>query len=500
MVERKLTTIFCADVVGYSRLMETDEEATLARLKSYRELIQGLIGQHGGRVFGGAGDSIVAEFPSTVEAVRCAVEGQQALATRNAELVEDRRMRFRIGINLGDVMVEGNDLLGGGVNVAARLEALAEPGGICISRTARDQVRDKLGLPFDDMGGVKVKNIARPVRVFQIMTDEQAGGASRLKATPPAFRRLAALAAVVAVVVAAAAVAIWLKPWAPAEPPAPVQQAALQVPDKPSIVVLPFTNMSGDPEQEYFADGITDDITTELSRFRGLFVIARNSAFTYKGKAVNVRDVGRELGLRYALEGSVRRSGDTVRINAQLVDAATGEHLWAERYDRDMRDVFAVQDEVTQKIVSAIGTTRLRDAWRERVARKNPEDLEAYDLFLQALDLFLRFTPEDNAEARRLHKRAIELDPSYARPHGGLAWTHLQEVFLGWSPRPAESLQSALASAQRAVALDDTDAQAHWALGAVYLYMGQHDRALAAYERDANDAGRNRHRWRFSIA
>ena len=305
------------------------------------------------------------------------------------------------------------------------------------------------------------------------------------------------------VVGAAGAVAIWLKPWAPAEQPAPVGQATLPLPDKPSIAILPFDNLSGESEQEYFADGITEDITTELSRFRDLFVIARTSAFVYKGKAVNVREVGRELGVRYVLEGSVRRSGTTVRINAQLVDVATGAHLWAERYDRDMRDVFAVHDEVTQKIVSAIGTTQLPEAAKRRVSRKNPKDLEAYDLNLRAFDQWLRFTPEDNAEARVLYMRAAALDPSYSRPHSGLAWTHLQEVFLGWSHRPAESLQSAFVSAQRAVALDDSDSWEHWALGAVYLHMGQHDRALAAYERaltlNPNDADNLAHYGGFAL-
>ncbi len=496
---RKLAAIFYADVAGYSRLTGADEEGTHKTLSAYLDAITTLIEDHGGRVLHYAGDAVLAEFASIVVAVSCAVEVQRDLATRNESLADDRKVQFRIGVNLGDVIVDRDELYGEGVNVAARLESLAEPGGICVSRKVLEEVRGKLDVGYEFLGEQSVKNIERPIPVYRVLLAPEAAGQiiGERRAARAAWGRPALMAAAAVVLLAAVGgVAVW-RPWSPDVEPASVERMAFPLPDKPSIAILPFNNLSGDPEQEYFADGITEDITTELSRFRGLFVIARNSAFVYKGKAVNVREVGRELGIRYVLEGSVRRSGTTVRINAQLVDAATGAHLWAERYDRDMRDVFAVQDEVTQKIVSAIGTTQLLEAATRRVSRKNPKDLEAYDLYLRGLDLWFRFTPEDNAEARALYMRAAALDPSYSRPHTGLAWTHLQEVFLGWNDRPAESLQSAFVSAQRAVALDDSDSWAHWALGAVYLYMGQHDRALATYERaltlNPNDANNLAH-------
>ena len=492
-VTRRLAAILAADVAGYTRLMEADENATIAAWKAARtEVIDPKIAQYRGRIVKHTGDGFLAEFGSVTDAVNCAIDMQKLLAARADNTPEDRRMNFRMGVNLGDIVEELDDIHGDGVNIAARLEGLAEPGGICVSGSVYEQVRKRVDLDFEDLGSQKVKNIAEPIRAYRIRSD----GEARAARTPTVYfggnRWPAYAAAAVVIIAVAGGVAWWLKPWASDVEPASVEKMAFPLPDKPSIAVLPFDNLSGDPEQEYFADGITEDITTELSRFRGLFVIARKSAFVYKDKAVNMREVGRELGVRYVLEGSVRRSGTTVRINAQLVDAATGAHLWAERYDRDMRDVFAMQDEVTQKIVSAIGTTQLFEAATRRVSRKNPKDLDAYDLHLRAPDLFHRFTPEDNAEARALNMRAAALDPSYSRPHSGLAWTHLQEVFLGWSDRPAESLQSALVSAQRAVALDDSDSSAHWALGAVYLHMGQHDRALAAHERaltlNPNDA------------
>ena len=320
--ERRLAAILAADMVGYSRLVGNDERGTIARQKAHRTgLIDPKIAEHHGRIVKTTGDGFLAEFASVVDAIECAIAIQQAMADREAGEPEERRIQYRMGINLGDIVIDGEDILGDGVNVAARLEGLAEPNGICLSRAARDQVRDKLDLALEDLGEIEVKNIARPVRVFRVLTDERGIATRRKKAARPASWRLAALAAVL-VVGAAGAVAIWLKPWAPAEQPAPVGQATLPLPDKPSIAILPFDNLSGESEQEYFADGITEDITTELSRFRDLFVIARTSAFVYKGKAVNVREVGRELGVRYVLEGSVRRSGTTVRINAQLVDVS----------------------------------------------------------------------------------------------------------------------------------------------------------------------------------
>ena len=324
-MERRLAAILAADVVGYSRLMEADEEATARTLGAYRKIVDGLVADHDGRVFGSAGDSVVAEFPSPVEAVRCAVDIQRELEARNADLPEDRRMRLRIGVNLGDVIVEGDNLLGDGVNIAARLETLADPGGICLSRSVFDQVKKQLDLGYEDLGEHEVKNIAEPVRVYRVLTDPAAAGKviGATKPATPAWKRVALAAAVVVLVGVAGAVG-WQRPWEPKVEPASVERMAFTLPDKPSIAVLPFTNMSGDPEQEYFADGMTDDLITDLSNISGLFVIARNSVFTYKGKPVKVRQVAEELGVRYVLEGSVRRAGDQVRVNAQLIDAVTG--------------------------------------------------------------------------------------------------------------------------------------------------------------------------------
>ena len=345
-IERKLTVILSADVAGYSRLMGEDEEMTLRTLMSYREVIDELIGQHRGRVFGSAGDSVVAEFPSTVDVLRCAEKIPRELDKRNAELPEDRRMHFRIGINLGDVIVEGDNLYGDGVNIAARVEGLADPGGICISQPVYDQVKKKIDLGFLYLGEREVKNIAEPIGVYKVQL---------VPVEEP-------------------------RPKAAAEP-----KAAHQLPDSPSIVVLPFANMSADAEQEYFADGITEDLITALSKISGLFVIARNSSFTYKGKAVEVKKVSRELGVRYVLEGSVRKAGNRVRITAQLIDATTGHHLWADRFDRDLTDVFALQDEITTNVVSAL-QVKLLEGEQARVWRRSTESLEAWDCLTQALD------------------------------------------------------------------------------------------------------------------
>ncbi|MEE9210059.1 MAG: adenylate/guanylate cyclase domain-containing protein, partial [Kiloniellales bacterium] len=344
-MERRLAAILAADVVGYSRLMGEDEAGTLARLQAHREaLIDPKIAEHHGRLVKLMGDGALVEFASVVDAVECAVEIQRAMAGRQEGVPQDKRIEFRIGINIGDVIVEGEDIYGDGVNVAARLEGLAEPGGICISRAARDQIRDKLDFELEDLGEHEVKNIARPIRVFRVRTEADAGAA--VGSTRPSGRKFGRWPVAAALVIAAAAgAALWqFQPRAPAPTPEAVRQqaAAVRVPDRPSIAVLPFTNMSGDPEQEYFSDGITEDIITDLSKVSGLFVVARHSSFTYKGKAVRVQDVGRDLGVRHVLEGSVRKAGGRVRITAQLIDAASGDHVWAERYDRDLTDVFAV--------------------------------------------------------------------------------------------------------------------------------------------------------------
>ena len=345
-MERCMAAILAADVVGYSRLMEADEEATARALSSYREIIDGLVVSHHGRVFGSAGDSVIAEFASPVEAVRCVVAIQRELEARNVDLAEDRRMRLRIGINLGDVIVEGDNLLGDGVNIAARLEALAEPGGISVARSVFDQVKKQLDLGYEYLGGHEVKNIAEPVQVYRVLTEPEAAGKviGETKRATQSWKRMA-LAAAVVVLIGVAGAVTWLRPWEPAVEPASLELMAFPLPGKPSIAVLPFTNLSDDPSQEYFADGMAEDLITDLSKISGLFVIARNSSFSYKAQQVKVRQVAEELGVRYVLEGSVRRAGDQVRINAQLIDTTTGGHVWAERFDRDLGDIFKLQNE-----------------------------------------------------------------------------------------------------------------------------------------------------------
>src|SRR5919106_1380973 len=374
-VTRKLAVIVAADVAGYSRLMAADEEGPLATRNAGRQVIDEMIARHHGRIFTTAGDSVMAEFASAVEAVRCAAAIQQEIERRNADLPEPRRMLFRVGVHLGDVMVGGDNLFGDGVNVAARLEGVAEPGGICISGAVYDQIRNKVDLTFEDLGERSLKHIGQPVRVFGVRRDGAA-------APGPLPERSAETA--------------------------PARPSAL-----PSIAVLPFANLGGDPEQEYFADGITEDLITELSRFQELRVIARNSVLTYKSKPVRVQEVGRDLGVRYVLEGSVRKAGARVRITAQLIDAATGHHLWAERFDRDLADIFEVQDEVASRIVATLAG-KLGESERRRARSLQTDNPQAYDCVLRGRELWYRFTPEANREARRLYEKAIELDPDYA--------------------------------------------------------------------------------------
>jgi adenylate cyclase len=391
-IERRLAAILCADVVGYSRLMGADDEGTLAALKNHRrELIDPLISQHRGRIFKTTGDGILIEFASVVEAVRCAVVLQQGMEDRSANLPESERIRFRIGINLGDVMVDEGDMFGDGVNVAARIEGLAAPGEICVSASVREQVGEKLPIGFADMGEHGVKNIARPVRVYRVEKGtEPATGAADDRARSP---------------------------------------LAL-IEDGPSIAVLPFANMSDDPEQEYFVDGIVEDIITGLSRIRWLHVIARNSTFTYKGRAVDVKQVGRDLRVRYVLEGSLRKAGNRVRLTAQLIEAASGRHVWAERYDRALDDIFAVQDEITLSVVGYIEPS-LRQAEIERAKRKRPDNLDAYDLYLRALPYAMVFMPGDADKALPQLRQSLELQPDFAAAHAAAAWCHEQRYLRG---------------------------------------------------------------------
>jgi adenylate cyclase len=484
LVERKLTAILCADVFGYSRLMGADEEATLRTLSSHRKIIDGLIEQHHGRFVNSAGDSILAEFASVINAVQCAVEVQIVLKVENTILPPERRMEFRIGVNLGDVIVDGLQIYGDGVNVAARLESLAEPGGICISGTVHEQVRDKLRLGYEDRGEQTVKNIARPVHVWWILPNGAAARGQVTRRIPRRYWRggvlsLTGLAIVVGTIVLVQHLS--LKPPHTHASIPPQEKAALPLPDKPSIAVLPFTNMSGDREQDYFSDGITDDLITDLSRLPGLFVIARNSTFTYKGKAAKLQDVGRELGVKYVLEGSVRKAAGQVRITVQLADATTGDEVWAERYDRPLRDVFTLQDEIVRRIVT---TLKLELALSQKgiLVPRTTENLEAYDYLLRGTEYLVSGTKDGNAKARPMFEKAIELDPKYAMAYASLGLNYWIGWVLAYDPDP-NGVERSFKMDQRAVVLDDSLSAAHSLLALIYVQDGREDKALAEAER-----------------
>jgi adenylate cyclase len=497
-LERKLTAILCADVYGYSRLMGADEEATLRTLSAYRKIIERLIENHRGRFVNSAGDSVLADFASVVEAVNCAVEIQDTLKAENQNLPPERRMQFRIGVNSGDVMVEGEQIYGDGVNVAARLESLADPGGICISGTVHEQIRDKLVLGYEDLGDQEVKNIARPVRVYRVLGQAVATTSRKPQKIARKYLRGGVLS------IAGGAIIIgtmFLVQHVSLKPPhthasiPPPPTPALTLPDKPSIAVLPFTNMSGDREQEYFSDGITDDLITDLSRLPGLFVIARNSTFTYKGKAVNVQDISQELGVRYVLEGSVQKANNRVRITAQLVDATADYQIWADRYDRPLQDIFALQDEIVQQIITNL-KVKVLQAELARVNRIPTNNLTAYDSLLRGEE-FLRRTvyetnQETNRQARRLFDRAIAVDAQYAMAYAALGVTYFNDWFYQWNIDRAQSLDRALELELRAAAMDDSLPTTHSILSTVYLWRNQHDQAVIEAERtidlDANSA------------
>ena len=427
------------DVAGYSRLMGEDEEGTLSSLKRHREeLIEPEIAEHRGRIVKLMGDGLLVEFASVVDAVRCAAEVQSQMAERNADLPENRRIEFRVGINLGDIIIDGDDIYGDGINVAARLQELAEPGGVCISGLVRESIQGKLDRRFVDTGEHEVKNISRPLRVWR---------------------------------------------WRVEEPDlASAAREALPLPDKPSIAVLPFENMSGDAEQEYFSDGITEDIITSLSRLPWFFVIARNSSFAYKGKARDVKKIAQELGVQYVLEGSVRKASDRLRITAQLIDATAGKHVWAERYDRELADVFAIQDEVTANIVGAVAPEFLSFE-AKRAQRKDPARLDAWDCVMRGRWHLWRFSREDLAEARRLFERAVALAPSGEFGSSDLALVHLWEYIYSWGDSPARSMEEMAKAARRAVVADDHDAWAQTALGYANLFRRRWDDALPPVER-----------------
>ncbi|RWO99475.1 MAG: adenylate/guanylate cyclase domain-containing protein [Mesorhizobium sp.] len=442
-MDRKLVAILAADVVGYSALMERDEEGTFVRLKSHRtELFEPEIKKRHGRVFKLMGDGLLAEFASVVDAVECAVTVQQEMAKRNAGVMQDERIVLRIGVHLGDVIVEGKDRHGDGVNIASRLQSLAEPGGILISGTAYDQVRNKLNTELEFLGEQRVKNIAEPVRVYSVSGTLAVAKAVHISATT-----------------------------------------------KPAIAVLPFANMSGDPDQQYFSDGVTEDIITELSRFRSLLVIARNSSFQYRDQSVDVRRVGRELGVSYVIEGSVRKLGPRLRLTAQLIDACSGNHLWGERYDRNIEELFAVQDEITQTIVATV-TARLEDAEIKVASSKRQGNLPAYDCFLRGVQHLRGYEPDDNRRARESFEQAIALDPEYALAHAYLALSLVVEN--GYSNAPEEIKQAALERALLAVRLDRRESRCHVLLGQIYRFRDEFDLAIASMERgvalNPNDA------------
>jgi adenylate cyclase len=460
-ISRRLVAILAADIAGYSALMGADEEATVRDLKAHQAVIVPMIGEHGGRIIDTAGDGILAEFPSVLGAVKCAVAIQRTMAERNEPIEPEKRMQYRIGINQGDVVVDDARVYGDGVNIAARLESIANPGGICVSGKVHDEIASKVAVQWEDLGPQTLKNISQPIRVYRVQP---------VKRNTPAI----------------------------------VTRRVLELPDKPSIAVLPFTNLSGDNEQEYFSDGITEDIITELSRFSELLVIASNSSFELKGSAFDVRQIGRELGVHYVLEGSIRKIGDHVRITAKLVDAITGAHRWAERYDREMKDVFAVQDDVARTIVSILAA-HVGKAEVERTRGKPPPTWQAYDYYLQGRDAFASFLTSYRAvdlyDARQLLQGALSIDRNYARAHAVLsniylcAWLHpLDDDYLN-----AAALERAHQVARKAVQLDPNLPVAHEHLGLVLTFMGQHEESIGAFER-ATALNPNFSNWRFGFA
>ncbi|HEV7799908.1 MAG TPA: adenylate/guanylate cyclase domain-containing protein, partial [Burkholderiales bacterium] len=440
--ERRLAAVLAADMVGFSRLMEVDEGGTLARLKTHRiELIDPAIARNHGRIIKTTGDGMLVEFHSVVDAVLCATEIQGRMRRRNADVPPPRWIQFRVGINLGDVIVDQNDIFGDGVNVAARLEALAEPGGICISSAVRDQLGQRLdGVAFEDIGEQNVKNIARSIRVYRVRLED-----------------------------------------GPASTSAGAERATGKS-KKPSIAVLPFANMSGDPEQEFFADGLTEDIITELSRFHDLLVISRNSTFVYKGKAVKVQDVGREFGVDYVIEGSVRKAGDRVRVTVQLIDAETDRHIWAERYDGELRDIFSIQDEMTRAIVATL-PGRVEAATHDRANRKPTDNMAAYECVLAAKTLHHRSNREDNARAQLLLDRALELDANYAHAHAWKACVLGQTWVYNWCADRDATFQQVASELETALVLDDNDSDVHRILAALNLNRDDHDKATYHQER-----------------
>jgi len=492
-MERRLAAILAADVEGYSHLTELNEEASTTTLRSYCAVVEEVVSAHRGHIFSSAGDGIVAEFASIVEAIRCAVEIQNEITDRNAAVPEDGRMQFRIGVNLGDVIAEGNNLYGTGVNVAVRLEQLAAPGGICISQTVYDQVRKIVEIPFEDIGERRLKNIAEPVRVYRILP-APLPWLNRLFSRSRSRRRFGVAAGVLFLLLAVAAGAFYPRQPAALWTALFGDAGGLSLPEHPAIAVLPFDDLSATGDQQYLADGIAEELITGLAKFPDLLVIARNSTFTYKDKPTDIRQVGKELNVRYVVEGSVQRSDQNVRVTAQLIDASTGRHLWADRYDRKVDSIFAIRDEITRSIAGTLGglAGKLAQAEVARVSGKDPNSFTAYDYLMRGWYEWRKLTRSSNAAARDFFEQARKIDPNYARAYAGLAWTYALDYDFEWTDDYDKTVKLALEMASTAVRLDSNDYQAHWALGWAYLYNWEHEEATADYLRardlNPNDA------------
>jgi adenylate cyclase len=476
--KRKLTAILSADVVGYSRLMEDNEEATIQALNAHRNSMSTLIEQHRGRVVDMTGDNLMAEFSSVVDAVRCAVEIQKEMSERNADLQKNRRMLFRIGVNLGDIIEEDDRIYGDGVNIAARLEGLAEGGGICISGTAYDQLKNKLQLGYHYLGEHSVKNIAAPVRVYKVLMEPEAVG--KIIGEKRRTKSWMGVVAAAVLLVGLAGWYLYIEQTKRVEP-ASVEKMAFPLPGKPSIAVLPFDNLSGDSKDEFIADGISESIITALSKTPSMFVIARNSTFTYKGKATKVQKIAEDLGVQYVLEGSLQKSKDQLRINAQLIDAINGNHLWAEKYDRNMNDLFELQDDITKKIITALNV-KLTHGEQAAVYSKGTDNLEAYLKVLQGLQQKQRYNKEGNPILQEIAKEVISLDSSYPVAYYFLSVTQMREVFLGSTKSPQTSLKLSIKNARKAILLDNSFADAQALLGWLYTMTRQHEKGIAAAE------------------
>ncbi len=494
-MERRLSAILAADMVGFSRLMEADEVGTLQRQKIHRaEVIDPNLEKHHGRIVKELGDGVLVEFPSVVEAVHCAVTIQRKMTNREVDISDDRRIQYRIGINLGDIIVEDDDIFGDGVNIAARLEQIAEPGGICVSGTAYDHLKSKVEVGYRALGEVQVKNIQQPVRAYKVLTDlDQVGIVIEVeqKRLTPSYRLVVATAALMIAVIVGGG---WWWVQHQNNGLIALEKAAendfennsisltsntVQFPEKPSIAVLPFDNLSLDPQQEFFSEGITDDLIADLSRVSGLFVIARNTVFTYRGEAQDIRKIGNKLGVKYVLEGSVRKSGNDFRINVQLIDVQTGGHIWSQRFDRKMADIFELQDEVVQKIVAALAIT-LSPVEKEQLERVTKVHPEAYIAFLRGQELMRLFSKETNIEAMQLFEESIKIDPTFVRPYANLAFIHSMDAGFFWSDDPDKSIALGYEISQQALRLDNTVPQIYFALTSIYQRMGRLEDGISA--------------------